>query len=270
MSDTYVYDNKAAAATAHHEYLSAILDTHTKELLSGLRLHPGSRCLEVGAGAGSIASWLATKVAPHGQVVATDIAPLPMPMHPCLDVQQHNIVTEPVPEGPWNLIHARLLLVHLPEQREVLRKLAAALAPHGALVVEDWDMTWEAWRVLHAPTPADATLFERFQNALWLSYTAGDETRRGWASQVPAEMAGAGLVDISAQYHTQSWVGGSNPAARLLAGNIIQLRDQLRAHGLTGKELQRMRELMASPNMMWRMSPMVSTTGYARRGPGVA
>src|SRR5215470_17943338 len=36
-------------------------------------VRPGWRCLEVGAGRGSIATWLAAQVGENGQVVATDI-----------------------------------------------------------------------------------------------------------------------------------------------------------------------------------------------------
>lgn len=262
MTGTYVYANGNPAAAAHHDHLSAMLDAHTTALLGRLRLH-AARCMEIGAGAGSIACWLADKVGPHGHVLATDLDPMPIQQHPCLQVLRHDIVTQPVPAGRWDLIHARLVLVHLPQRREVLSKLAAALAPHGALVIEDWDMTWAASRVMSAPSTADAVLFERFQNTLWSVYTAAG-VDRAWASRVPAAMIGAGLVDVSAQVHTQSWAGGS-PAARLLAGNIAQLGDQLLDRGLTTDDLHRMRGLMANPNMIFRMPPMVSTLGFAPR-----
>src|ERR1700740_2592078 len=35
----------------------------------------GARCLEVGAGAGSVARWLAAQAGPSGQVIATDTNP---------------------------------------------------------------------------------------------------------------------------------------------------------------------------------------------------
>ena len=36
-------------------------------------VQPGWRCLEIGAGRGSMAVWLAEQVGPSGEVVATDI-----------------------------------------------------------------------------------------------------------------------------------------------------------------------------------------------------
>jgi chemotaxis methyl-accepting protein methylase len=43
------------------------------------------------------------------------------------------------PTGPFDLIHARLVLVHVTERDAALRTLAGALAPGGWLVIEDAD-----------------------------------------------------------------------------------------------------------------------------------
>src|SRR6476620_6834795 len=61
-------------------------------------VQPGWRCLEVGAGRGSMAVWLATQVGPTGHVVATDLdtrylAKLDVPN---LEVIQHSILDDPV------------------------------------------------------------------------------------------------------------------------------------------------------------------------------
>ena len=56
-------------------------------------VQPGWRCLEVGAGRGSMAVWLAERVGDHGHVVATDIdlTYLKRLNVPNLEVCQHNI-----------------------------------------------------------------------------------------------------------------------------------------------------------------------------------
>src|SRR5215469_8587838 len=61
-------------------------------------VRPGWRVLEVGAGRGSMAAWLAERVGPAGQVVATDIdcRYLERLDLPNLQVVQHNIVEDPV------------------------------------------------------------------------------------------------------------------------------------------------------------------------------
>jgi 2-polyprenyl-3-methyl-5-hydroxy-6-metoxy-1,4-benzoquinol methylase len=61
-------------------------------------VQPGWRCLEVGAGRGSMAAWLAKQVGPTGHVVATDIdtrylAKLDVPN---LEVIRHSILEDPL------------------------------------------------------------------------------------------------------------------------------------------------------------------------------
>jgi SAM-dependent methyltransferase len=46
---------------------------------------------------------------------------------------------EPVLGGPFDLVYARLLLIHLPDRAAVLARLWDAVAPGGYLVVQDYD-----------------------------------------------------------------------------------------------------------------------------------
>lgn len=55
--------------------IETVNDPATTRHPSSLELTSGWRCLELGAEAGSIACWLAARVAPSGQVVATDVDP---------------------------------------------------------------------------------------------------------------------------------------------------------------------------------------------------
>jgi SAM-dependent methyltransferase len=59
-------------------------------------VQPGWRCLEVGAGRGSMAVWLAKQVGESGYVVATDIdlTYLKRLDVPNLEVRQHNILDD--------------------------------------------------------------------------------------------------------------------------------------------------------------------------------
>ncbi|MGH3674064.1 MAG: hypothetical protein ACRDSH_26070 [Pseudonocardiaceae bacterium] len=55
---------------------------------------------------------------PDGQVVATDVGTtfLDRLTAPNLQVMQHNVVSDDFPPGAFDLIHARWLLVNLPER----------------------------------------------------------------------------------------------------------------------------------------------------------
>jgi hypothetical protein len=55
------------------EGIEATWDHGTRALLERLGIGPGLRCLEVGAGGGSIAAWMADQAGDGGHVLATDI-----------------------------------------------------------------------------------------------------------------------------------------------------------------------------------------------------
>src|SRR5687768_9897102 len=74
MTTTYALDNGRAGAKSMLDCLSAILDQSTLELLAPLVPLRG-RCLELGAGNGSVAGWLGDVVGRTGRVVATDLRP---------------------------------------------------------------------------------------------------------------------------------------------------------------------------------------------------
>jgi ubiquinone/menaquinone biosynthesis C-methylase UbiE len=74
--DDYVLSHTAEASES--ERLGLIErknDPFSQRLLATLGIQQGWRCLEVGAGHGSVAGWLAAQVGPQGKVVATDINP---------------------------------------------------------------------------------------------------------------------------------------------------------------------------------------------------
>lgn len=71
----YALDNSWSKAKRRLALLEFYLDPKTKRRALALGLAHGWRCLEVGAGGGSIALWLSDQVGMEGKVVATDINP---------------------------------------------------------------------------------------------------------------------------------------------------------------------------------------------------
>ena len=76
-------------------------DPGTQAAIESVGIAPGWRCLEVGAGGGSIADWLAERVGPEGYVLATDVTTryLDALDAPDLEVREHDILNDPLPEG---------------------------------------------------------------------------------------------------------------------------------------------------------------------------
>jgi SAM-dependent methyltransferase len=256
---SYSFDNDDPQATDRHAYLSAMLDESTFARLAHLGDLTGRRCLELGAGGGSVARWLADQVGASGQVLATDLNPRHLAAYPGYTVLAHDLTTDPIPEGPWDVIHARLVLMHLPERRDILARLTAALAPGGALVIEDW-LTSFGKPVLTAPDPEAEALVDAFHTVLVDQVLAANGTDPRWAGQIHAAMLAAGLIHVDTVIGSRSWPGGS-PGALLLAANIGQVRDKLLAAGLTAAQLERLKHLVADVRLVLRGHLLYSTVG---------
>ena len=70
---TYLFEHTWEQGRRRLDLLEQVFDPGTFDHLARLPLAAGSRCLEVGAGAGSVARWLCGRVGPGGRVVATDL-----------------------------------------------------------------------------------------------------------------------------------------------------------------------------------------------------
>src|SRR6266508_2554235 len=126
---TYSYDNDHPSAATQHHALSMLLDpVSTSHLETAVGDFTGARCLEAGAGGSHLPVWLAERVGPTGLVIATDLQPQHIPHHTRVQVLRHDLRTGQVPGGPFDIIHARLVLIHLRERLRVLAELAAQLA----------------------------------------------------------------------------------------------------------------------------------------------
>jgi 2-polyprenyl-3-methyl-5-hydroxy-6-metoxy-1,4-benzoquinol methylase len=261
---TYALDNDHPRAARHHALLATLWDGVSAERVRGLLDLRGKRCLEVGAGGGEFAGWLAGQVGPYGQVLATDIKPhAVVARHPRLAVIEHDLTTDPVPGGGWDLIHARLVLAHLPEREEILSRLVGALAAGGVILVEDLDTRPDM--VLRAPSRDAAEQYTVFQRTLSQEVFAAAGTDRTWARRAHGALLDAGLADVHTTGHWESWAGG-DPGARFVAGMIDQAGDRLLAAGLTGAHLDRVRALLADPQLVLSGHALVSTSGHEPSG----
>jgi SAM-dependent methyltransferase len=256
----YILNNAAPEAPARFDALSAMYDRATIQHLENTGVGPGWRCLEVGGGGGSIAAWLATRVGPTGHVLVTDLDPrfLDRLQPPNLEVRRHNIVSEPLPEAAFDLIHARLVLIHLPDREKVLERLVAALKPGGYLIDEEFDSV--SLRSDPAVSPGEIQL--KSQAAF---FQVGEERgiERRWGRLLYGRLRALGLVEVYAEARLSMWQGGS-VGASLMRANFEQLHDPLIAGGrITEQELQQDLAKLDSPDFM--MPSPIMWTAWGRR-----
>jgi SAM-dependent methyltransferase len=259
QTPAYAFDTRNPAVTAQFTFLERYLDPITAGRLAPPVAGDGDRCWEVGAGGGSVAHMLARTVGREGMVVATDLDTGHIAVGDRLVIRTHDVRRGRPPEGgPFDVIHARLVLLHLPERRRVLRTLAAALAPGGWLVVEEFDCT-AGPRLLDAPDAAAEKLFTQVVEGM-LEVLRGRGADLGWAQEVYSEMALVGLTDLDSVVHAESWPGGSS-GARLYEVNSTQLQPALLDAGLDVAQLTHFRRLMHDPRFAALSYPFVSTRG---------
>jgi SAM-dependent methyltransferase len=231
----YALDNAAVEAGDRFSALSELFDAGTIRHIEQRGITSGWHCLEVGGGGGSIAAWLSERVGRRGRVLVTDINTrfLDSLQRPNLEIRRHNIVTDPLPEGAFDLIHARLVLMHLPERDAVLARLIKALKPGGWLLDEEFD-------VLSMPTDVAINWRETFLHSLSalnrVLEERGVELRFG--RFLSGRLRALGLAEVEAHGRLSAGGGGS-VVAKLVRSNFCQLRDAMIERGyLTAEELE--------------------------------
>lgn len=262
---TYAFGNERQVQPERLQLLAGLLDEGTFTLLAALGVRPGWRCLEVGAGGGSVAAWLAGRVAPEGFVLATDLDTTVLRGldHPCLQVRTHDIVRDPLPHADFDLVHARLLLAWLARPQAGLAQMAAALKPGGCLLTEEMDF------LSLAPDPrlgqAACDLFTRVigaHHAVLADRHAFDPFR---GRRLAGDLAEAGLVNTVCQGRLAIWQGGQ-PGGRVWQLTLIQLRDELADSGLvTTEEVDQVIEICGDSRFRFMSQATIAAWGYRPR-----
>jgi SAM-dependent methyltransferase len=169
---TYALPNAAELARQRLAALEQSYDPASFRRAEALGVGPGWTCLDVGAGGGSVARWLADRVGPSGRVVATDLDV--RFLGPPLEVREIDVRTGELEPAAYDLVHTRLVLLHIPEREQVLTR------PAGV------DSTWarvlparlDALGLVDVDAEVDTQLFRggsapaRFWSLTWLQARA--------------------------------------------------------------------------------------------------
>jgi SAM-dependent methyltransferase len=261
--DRYLLSNDAPEAMDRFTAFTTLFDPATFRHLDGLGLAPGWRCWEVGAGGTSVVDHLAERVGPDGHVLATDIniswAAGAGAGHGTsnVEIRQHDVAADPPPQGPFDLIHARLVLVHVPERDQALATMAAALRPGGVLLVEDAD---PALQPLSCPDEIGPPqeLANRIRRG-FRQLLAERGVDLAYGRTLPRRLRAAGLAQVAAD----AAFPVSDPACNHLETATINLiRDQLLDHGIaTEDEIARHLANVAAGILDLAQPPMISCWG---------
>jgi ubiquinone/menaquinone biosynthesis C-methylase UbiE len=140
-NDGYLLDNQNVEAGIRFDALAELFAPWTFRHIEDLGIGEGWRCWEVGAGGPSVPRWLADRVGGEGRVLATDIdvSWARQAAGPVVEIRRHDVARDEPPAETFDLVHARLVLVHLVDREKALRSMIEALRPGGTLLIEDAD-----------------------------------------------------------------------------------------------------------------------------------
>ena len=200
------------------------------------------RILDLGCGAGQLTTTLG-RVYPTAEVIGVDTDPraITKARTRALESKRGNVefrvgdITEGLPDGPFDLIYASLVLLHVRDYAPVLRAAYAALAPGGALWVKD----------LH-PAIETALPHPTYQRAMGLTYATlqaiGAHPNLG--NELPSRLEQTGFDPIQVEIKSYP-LGGTTPSGQaalgILLGAIYNARQVVsRIQGIPENEIVKM------------------------------
>jgi SAM-dependent methyltransferase len=228
MSESrYLLPNASGAAAERFAAFVELFDPSTFAHMEHLGIAPGWHCWEVGAGGTSVVEWLAERVGTKGFVLATDIdvtwaSGAADPTSPQVEVRAHDVALDPPPEGRFDLVHARLVLVHVPERARALEAMVGALRPGGWLFIEDADPALQPLSALEVRGP-EQELANRLRSG-FRALMAGRGADLAYGRTLPRLLREAGLSDVRAD---ASFPVAHPACARLETATIQLIADQL-------------------------------------------
>lgn len=259
MEPPHVFGNSAALGPAGVHAMTRVHDPYTKLLLDSVGIGPGSRCLDVGAGEGSIARWMADRAGPAGRVVATDADVTNLKPSAGVEVHRHDINEGMPAASTFDLIHVRSVLMRIPRRQQIFTTLLDALSPGGWIVIGELRSCPQ--EILSAPSAADAQLVVDITRTITDTVAEAAGVSWTWADEVEHHMAEHGLDEIfGVEYRPM--LSNGNAVCDLHDSYVRQVEPLLYEYGYSPSQVERFYEVLHDPRFRARpFFHMVLTAG---------
>jgi SAM-dependent methyltransferase len=226
MTGGYVLDQGFGEERARLSGMEALWDPGSQALLDELGIGPGWKCLEVGAGGGSMVEWMASRGA-HVTAIDIDTRYIDHLASDSITVRRIDLREDELPQSEFDLVHSRLVLEHLADRREILDRLVATLKPGGWMVMEDYDWTNYGFEDGSRGSSAIGDAMLDFMT------TAGFE--RDYGRRVVSDMEAAGLTDIRGEGRARL-IDSTSPGFAFFRLTVESLRGAIVKAGLLSAE----------------------------------
>jgi 2-polyprenyl-3-methyl-5-hydroxy-6-metoxy-1,4-benzoquinol methylase len=262
-----VFTQQSAAEDERLSLIEDEQDPHTTARIEAFGIATDWHCLEVGAGKGSMARWLADRC-PSGRVIATDLdlSRLRHNGRPNLEFHQHDIEVDEFHPGSFHLIHARAVLTHLRDPQAICDRMAGWLRPGGWLLVADpasFSVESSPHELMRKAGAAATAVMQQMLG-----------TRANWARSYPSPLLRAGLVEVGAECVLRTMQGGTREAV-MFDLMLAQIAGPIVASGqITAGELAELRAQLHDPGFYdfppaviraWGQRPVTEISDFAAR-----
>src|SRR5215472_2649944 len=196
--------------------------------------------------------------APRG--MCWPLTSIPVSWSPCgtptLDVQAHNIGSDPLPDAKFDLIHTRLVLMHMRERDTALARMVSSLKVGGWLLVEEYD----SCSIPPDPALSSGEVLLQTHVAMLRLLEDGGVNRR-YGRLLPGLLRKSGLASVGASAQLFMWQSGSAGIAMMRA-NFEQLREaMIGANYITPLQFEEDLARLTNPSFMTPSSMLWSAWG---------
>jgi SAM-dependent methyltransferase len=208
------------------------LASDSRQLLDRLDIRPGDRAIDIGCGPQGIIDLLSERVGANGHVVGVErseptvrLARQFIAEHSLRNVEvlQGDAKATGLPRASFDLVHARLVLVNVPEPQRVVEEMIDLARPGG--VVASHEADWGAF-LCDPPSPAWDRLLEIF-----LAYARNNGIDLFVGRKTHRMFRAAGLMDIQVNPVIHVYPPGHN-RRNILCDFLENVRDRVLAESL--------------------------------------
>jgi ubiquinone/menaquinone biosynthesis C-methylase UbiE len=227
----------------------------TRSLLAQLDIAPGARVLDLGCGPQGILDLLAERVGASGVVVGLEKSPETVVLARSF-VRERQLANVEVIEGDarstgfprasFDLVHARLVLVNVPEPEQIVQEMVTLTRPGGIVASHEADYWTHRCDPPHPSWERLFSLYETYSRNNGVDLFVGRRTHELFRA--------AGLTDIHVQPLIHVYPFG-HPRRTIFLDFINNVRERLLASSIIGaRELdelvQELQRHLARPDVL--------------------
>ena len=223
------------AERARLQRQSGVFHAHSATLLDRVGVEPGWHAIDLGCGPSGILDLLSDRVGIAGHVIGVDINPVNVSLArdyaaerglTNVEVVEGDARCTGLPSGRYDLVHARTLLINIPDPLAVLTEMMRLARPDGWVAVLEPD---GAVSMCYPPHPAWDRLTQIFRLAMSVDGADIDIGRR-----LPELFRQAGLTDIGVEAMAGLYpAGNSHRTVRL--DLVRSMRPKIVEKGIAGE-----------------------------------